>query len=232
MNEEERRKGEKKWLFVRSSSEISSKLPSEISGKEYSWIAVTRIKDEEEEDEEEFGLFCLEAKEKLNELKERLQSKKREKDAFGKTITKDDYRKRCAQWIIDASPNKGGKWLINRDPDKVDETWTKIANSFFGGALSNLACAAKVSTSDVPPSKHVICVYAKNYADIINVQNLAMALHGLGCKPQHFKANCFTHLVGNVGNVYGLKTTQYTYSIDEDKHKFVGALDELGKADY
>jgi Domain of unknown function (DUF1917) len=77
---------------------------------------------------------------------------------------------------------RGGKWLLFVDRERVDEVWQKVCDALAAGRLGD---CAKVSTARPNPNstdsrKHVICVYTYDSEDSEDVMRIRASLRKLG----------------------------------------------------
>jgi hypothetical protein len=100
-----------------------------------------------------------------------------------------------------------GKWMLQFNPDKIDEKWNLLARAMYDGRLS--AITAKVATSGHPYG-HLICVYTYDYRDLPNVMKIRRELSNLGFKePLDYKADIYTYLGIYEKNDWGISENMY-----------------------
>ncbi|XP_057709874.1 UPF0696 protein C11orf68 homolog [Corythoichthys intestinalis] len=85
-----------------------------------------------------------------------------------------------------------GKWLMYLDSGfKVDHAWECVARATVDGKIFS----AKVSPNDYKSSRHVICVYNKNFTDESQVVQLDAHIRASGVKCQlSYKPDVYTYL--------------------------------------
>src|SRR4030095_9675247 len=91
-----------------------------------------------------------------------------------------------APWLARAAPAESfastemsGKWLIYREPNAIDSTWIQVLSMVSSGKL----LYAKVSTRQgivLGHSKHVICVYTRNWRARTEVMRVRDVLRSAG----------------------------------------------------
>ncbi|XP_043929712.1 UPF0696 protein C11orf68 homolog [Protopterus annectens] len=106
-----------------------------------------------------------------------------------------------------------GKWLMHLDTGfKVDHAWRGIAQSVLDGRIAE----AKVSPH-IPDlnSKHVICVYNRDFTNVQEVINLDTAIRATGVKCQlSYKPDVYTYLGIYRNNRWRLCPTIYESRFD------------------
>lgn len=110
----------------------------------------------------------------------------------------------------------GGKWLLRPSPERVNETWGKIAHALVAGKLGY---AAKVATNNGGGDRdtRILCVYTYDFEDKEDVKRVARELAKMGfCDKKgpktrqiYYKCDAYTHLNIMSGNEHGLKTSLY-----------------------
>ncbi|MFX0205561.1 MAG: putative phosphothreonine lyase domain-containing protein [Candidatus Hodarchaeota archaeon] len=78
--------------------------------------------------------------------------------------------------------DKGGKWLIFKPINEIDECWKKIRQAVEEGKLGGMAkvSTAKQSPLTENPKIKVICVYTYDSEDKNDIQRIRTALYELG----------------------------------------------------
>lgn len=106
-----------------------------------------------------------------------------------------------------------GKWLMHLDTGfKVDHAWECVARAVLDRKIS----VAKVSPRDPKSdSKHVICVYNKNFTDENQVMRLDAVIRATGVKcPLSYKPDVYTYLGIYRNNCWKLCPTIYESKFD------------------
>ena len=87
----------------------------------------------------------------------------------------------------------GGKWLVYRSREEIDDVWLTIARATFN---KTLGIGAKVSTAEEDESKrHVICIYTRNYLDLEDVKRVRGLLKDMGfAESLCYKPDIYTYL--------------------------------------
>jgi hypothetical protein len=87
----------------------------------------------------------------------------------------------------------GGKWLVYRVRDEIDNAWLAIARATFNRTLGS---GAKVSTAEEDEAKrHVICIYTRNYLDLDDVKMVRGLLRDMGFDESLcYKPDIYTYL--------------------------------------
>ncbi len=96
----------------------------------------------------------------------------------------DDYWIEARRKVADYPEytDRGGKWLVFRSMDQLDEVWGHIRQAVEEGRLGN---AAKVSTARPNPNgngadRGIICVYSYDWTDEQDVKRIREELRALG----------------------------------------------------
>lgn len=106
-----------------------------------------------------------------------------------------------------------GKWLMHLHTGfKVDRAWESIARAVLDGKIDS----AKVSTVDPhSDSRHVICVYNRNFTDEEQLVRLDSAIRAAGVKcVMYYKPDVYTHLGIYRNNRWKICPTIYESQFD------------------
>ncbi|KAK4099119.1 DUF1917-domain-containing protein [Parathielavia hyrcaniae] len=107
-----------------------------------------------------------------------------------------------------------GKWMLFPKVGEVNEVWRRVCD---GVETNRLGTAAKVSTScqvHGDPTR-LICVYTKDFTDVVDVKRVLDALVAMGLVTANmprgitYKCDAYTYLDIYGKNEYGLQASMY-----------------------
>ena len=135
--------------------------------------------------------------------------------------------------LAEAHNHLCGKWMVFAPVQVVDELWQDICDANLQGRLGG---CCKVCAYNYISGQHLICVYVKDFTDIVDCQRVLYALqdvcsrHGVNVVA-NFKCDFLTGLgiyhtkTGYVSCTYSLKELQLTREWPERRLKRI--LDNL-----
>ena len=105
-----------------------------------------------------------------------------------------------------------GKWMLFPSSKEVDGLWDPIVRGTVDGTLG---CSAKVAADDGSGDTRLVCVYTKDFDDLVDVRRVLLKMKELDLLPHdsrgiYYKCDAWTYLDLKSGNEYKIKASLYS----------------------